>query len=205
MENTATISILDQIIDSQKAEEVAKLDAVEIINNLFGELSERERDILIRRHGLHGRERETLEKIGQAHNLTRERIRQIETASVRKLQQLNNLGDYIVTLKKVIFQLLEEHGGLMEREYMLDILAGFSLNGLKAKEELKPDICLYPKTEKSGFRKRDILKMSDMPLLAIEIISPKLTLSKGLLTLNSDFSIRLISDNFKAFPQKNLQ
>jgi Uma2 family endonuclease len=45
--------------------------------------------------------------------------------------------------------------------------------GLKAKEELKPDICLYPKTEKSGFRKRDILKMSDMPLLAIEIISPK--------------------------------
>ncbi len=131
----AVISILDQIINNQKTEEVSKLNVVEIINNLFGELSEREKDILIRRYGLHGRKRETLEKIGQVHNLTRERIRQIEIASIRKLQQLNNLEDYITTLKKVIFQLLEEHGGLMEREYMLDILAGFSLNGFKAKEE----------------------------------------------------------------------
>ena len=129
------VSILDQIIENQKAEEVAKLDAVEIINNLFSELSDRERDILIRRHGLHGSGRETLESIGGAHQLTRERIRQIETTSVRKLQQLKNLEDYIVTLKKVIYQLLEEHGGLMEKEYLLDILVGFSLNGSGTDEE----------------------------------------------------------------------
>ncbi len=131
MEN---ISILDQIIDNQKAEEVAKLDAVEIINNLFSELTERERDIIVRRYGLHGSGKETLESIGQAHNLTRERIRQIETSSVKKLQQLENLENYIDTLKKVIFQLLEEHGGLMEKEYLLNILVNFSLNGLSTKD-----------------------------------------------------------------------
>ena len=65
------VSILDQIISNQKAEEVASLDAVEIINNLFGELSDRERDVLIRRHGLHGDNKETLESIGNAHSLTR--------------------------------------------------------------------------------------------------------------------------------------
>jgi len=128
------VSILDQIIDNQKAEEVAKLDAVEIINNLFGELSERERDVLIRRYGLHGSGKETLESIGSAHQLTRERIRQIESSSVKKLQQLDNLEEYIKTLKKVIFQMLEEHGGLMEKEYLLDILVGFSVNGFDSDE-----------------------------------------------------------------------
>ncbi len=42
--------------------------------------------------------------------------------------------------------------------------------GIKAKEELKPDICLYPYTVKG--RRRDILRMSAIPLLVIEIVSP---------------------------------
>ena len=123
------ISILDQIINSKKADEVGSLDAVDIINNLFTELGERERDVLIRRHGLHSGSKETLESIGNAHQLTRERIRQIETTSIKKLQQLENLKDYISALKNVIFQLLEEHGGLMEKEYLLDLLVGFSMDG----------------------------------------------------------------------------
>jgi len=128
-----SISILDQIINNQKAEEVANLDAVEIINNLFGEVTDRERDVLMSRHGLHGEGKETLESIGSAHNLTRERIRQIETSSVNKLQQLKNLDEYVSNLKKVIYQLLEEHGGLMEREYLLELLVIFSMNGFKVK------------------------------------------------------------------------
>ncbi len=128
------ISILDQIINNQQAEEVANLDAVEIINNLFGELSDRERDVIIRRHGLHGEGKETLESIGAIHNLTRERIRQIESSSIKKLQQLNNLENYISTLKKIIYQLLEEHGGLMEKEYLLNILVGFSLGDYRAED-----------------------------------------------------------------------
>jgi len=132
MDNT---SILDQILDNQKAEEVAKLDAVEIINKLFSELTDRERDVLIRRYGLHGSGKETLESIGSAHKLTRERIRQIETTSVKKLQQLENIDEYILTLKNIIFQLLEEHGGLMEKEYLLNILVGFSLNDMKSDDE----------------------------------------------------------------------
>lgn len=124
-----SFSILDQIMDSKRADEVGNLDAVEIINNLFNELSERERDVLIRRHGLHSGNKETLESIGGAHQLTRERIRQIETTSIKKLQQLDNLKDYIIALKNVIYQLLEEHGGLMEKEYLLDLLVGFSMEG----------------------------------------------------------------------------
>lgn len=134
MEN---ISILDQIINYQKAEEVANLDAVEIINNLFNELSERERDVLMRRYGLRSEGKETLESIGSAHNLTRERIRQIETVSIKRLQQLKNLDDYVKNLKRIIYQLLEEHGGFMEKNYLLDILASFSSNGFKADPQIE--------------------------------------------------------------------
>jgi len=128
IKNMDNISILDQIINNQKAEEVANLDAV-------GELSDRERDVLVRRHGLHGDTKETLESIGSAHNLTRERIRQIETSSVKKLQSLDNLDEYVSGLKKVIYQLMEEHGGLMEKEYLLELLVSFSAGNINTEDE----------------------------------------------------------------------
>jgi len=43
--------------------------------------------------------------------------------------------------------------------------------GLKVKEELKPDISLYEETYEPNPRE-DIVKMSKMPSLAIEILSP---------------------------------
>lgn len=129
-------SILDQILLNQKVEEVSKLNAVEIINNLFSELNERESDIIVRRFGLHGEKKETLENIGSAHSLTRERIRQIETYSIKKLQQLDILEKHLHSLKKIIVALIEEHGGLMEKEYLLDVLVKFSLNsGSEIKNE----------------------------------------------------------------------
>src|SRR3989338_3937100 len=128
-------SILDQIIHNHQAEEVARLDAIEIINNLFSELNERERDVLARRFGLHGQERETLEEIGKIHNLTRERIRQIETSSIKRLRQLETLDNYLSGLKKVIVNLLEEHGGLMEKEYLFSNLVNFSINAGKKEDD----------------------------------------------------------------------
>jgi Uma2 family endonuclease len=41
---------------------------------------------------------------------------------------------------------------------------------IKTKDELKPDICLY--TNDMDFPDRDIVKMTEMPLLVIEILSP---------------------------------
>jgi len=130
MENSDK-SILDQIMDNHQAEEVARLDAVEIITNLFGELDERERDVLIRRFGLGGGGKETLEEIGKIHKLTRERIRQIETASIKRLRQLENLDGYLNGLKNIIINLLEEHGGLMEKGYLFNNLVNFSIGGGK--------------------------------------------------------------------------
>lgn len=125
-------SILDQIMNNHQVEQVARLDAVEIITNLFNELDERARDILIRRFGLRraGR-KEILEEIGKIHKLTRERIRQIETASIKRLRQFDNLDSYLSGLKNIIIKLLEEHGGFMEKEYLFNNLVNFSVGGSK--------------------------------------------------------------------------
>lgn len=115
-------NILETIVKEQKTEEMSRLDAIKISNDLFSELMDREKDILVRRFGLKGGKGETLEKIGSLHKLTRERVRQIEAASIRKIKKLETLEQYISGLKGTVYNLLEEHGGLIRRDYLLDIL-----------------------------------------------------------------------------------
>lgn len=69
------------------------------INNLLisCNLKSRERDILILRYGLDGKEPMTLVEIGKIYNLTRERVRQIESNALKKIRKSNfvkRLVDY---------------------------------------------------------------------------------------------------------------
>jgi hypothetical protein len=120
-------NLLEKIIKEAKSEELGRLDALNIVNSLFSELLERERDVLTRRFGLKGDKNETLEKIGSLHKLTRERVRQIEAASIRKIKKLESLESCVSSLKQAVCKILEEHGGLIRRDYLLDILTVISL------------------------------------------------------------------------------
>lgn len=42
---------------------------------------------------------------------------------------------------------------------------------LQVREEIKPDVCIYPKRPLNPMH--DVIKMTEMPLLAIEILSPR--------------------------------
>ncbi len=132
-------NLLEKIIKEEKSEELGRLDAMNIVNSLFSELLERERDVLTRRFGLKGDKNETLEKIGGIHKLTRERVRQIEAASIRKIKKLESLESYIYSLKHTVYNLLEEHGGLIRRDYLLDILTVISLELNSDKSEVMND------------------------------------------------------------------
>lgn len=59
----------------------------EIFKNVLDTLTQRESDILQYRYGLKTDEPKTLEEIGHIYGLTKERIRQIESAALRKLRQ----------------------------------------------------------------------------------------------------------------------
>ncbi len=59
----------------------------EQISAALKSLTERENEVLRMRFGIGGEEEHTLEEVGRHLNLTRERIRQIETRALKKLQQ----------------------------------------------------------------------------------------------------------------------
>ena len=58
----------------------------EEIDNLLKDLKERERQVIIMRFGLEDGHSRTLEEVGKEFNVTRERIRQIESKALRKLR-----------------------------------------------------------------------------------------------------------------------
>ena len=60
----------------------------ETLGRILGALSARERRVLELRYGLDGNHPRTLDEVGRTFNVTRERVRQIENQSLKKLQAL---------------------------------------------------------------------------------------------------------------------
>jgi RNA polymerase primary sigma factor len=67
-------------------ESLARKRFVEGARDLLSTLSEREAEVLRMRFGLDGGAERTLAEIGESFDLTRERIRQIESQALRKLR-----------------------------------------------------------------------------------------------------------------------
>jgi len=68
----------------------------EMIASWLEKLTENEKNVVILRFGLEDGEPKTLEKIGEEFGVTRERIRQIESSAIKKLQ-------YIISHEELIF------------------------------------------------------------------------------------------------------
>src|SRR3954452_5536624 len=62
----------------------------ETLEKILSQLSPRERRVLELRYGLNGEHPRTLDEVGRAFNVTRERIRQIENQSLKKLRALGD-------------------------------------------------------------------------------------------------------------------
>lgn len=66
-------------------EEIEQGTLREILENLMGELTNREQEVLKARYGFEDGVEKTLEEVGHTFGVTRERIRQIESKAIRKL------------------------------------------------------------------------------------------------------------------------
>jgi Uma2 family endonuclease len=87
--------------------------------------------------------------------------------------------NHSVTQSRVVSLFSHDERFIVPVELSLDVSQiDLSQFGLKVKEELIPDVCLYPKDVSHPKRGDDILKMSDMPLLVAEVLSPKQTLDE---------------------------
>ncbi|MFZ5391174.1 MAG: sigma factor-like helix-turn-helix DNA-binding protein [Patescibacteria group bacterium] len=106
-------SILDKIISEQSVSHLLQFDPKDALQELLSLLSEREKQVLIRRFGLEGGIPETLEKIGQSFQVTRERVRQIERQAIQKLRTGNKSSQAVKLFKEVIVEILEKEGGII--------------------------------------------------------------------------------------------
>ena len=79
VEDDATESPYDQAVENLRRDNVRQA---------LNALPEREREVIEMRFGLKGHEARTLEEVGRAFGVTRERIRQIENTTLKKLELL---------------------------------------------------------------------------------------------------------------------
>ena len=87
-EDTELMELLeDHSTQSPEAKMSETMMRQEIYNVLGEVLTERERDIIALRYGLTTGETHTLEEVGVIFNLSRERVRQIQTKAMRKLRR----------------------------------------------------------------------------------------------------------------------
>ena len=79
----------DFVADNKEVTPEGNVESVmlkEHIDDLLKDLKERERQVIVLRFGLEDGHPRTLEEVGKAFNVTRERIRQIEAKALRKLR-----------------------------------------------------------------------------------------------------------------------
>ena len=82
VESLADVSAMDP------EETLVKEHVNESINKCLRALNEKQREVLCRRFGLAGHDRQTLEEVGEAVGLTRERVRQIQMSGLKALRNI---------------------------------------------------------------------------------------------------------------------
>lgn len=110
------------------------LDVTSLFSQVLSHLSEKERFIVSSRIGLSGA-RKTLQEIGDAYSITRERVRQIEDVSVKKISNIVK-GTALYGLQELARVLVDSAGGVMTR----DRLIGQVVSRLQLDPSINPGI-----------------------------------------------------------------
>jgi len=83
IEDKSAVSPLDSVVSTSRRDEVRRV---------MRTLTPREEEVLAKRFGLSDGTEHTLEEVGRLHNVTRERIRQVESKALRKLRHPSRAG-----------------------------------------------------------------------------------------------------------------
>lgn len=95
-------------------------------------LNNREQDIVKSRFALHGFKKETLEAIGDKYQITRERVRQIEDASLNKIKRLIKYKEVLQNLINEVDKALVKFGGILSHHHLIEeLLDLFKIKELK--------------------------------------------------------------------------
>lgn len=135
-------------IESEKKLEARKEspNAENILTGLLARLDDRSREIMTLRFGLFNRDPHTLESIGKKYDITRERVRQIERASTRRIRELAaRLREDAFFLRAST--LIREGGEILAES---SFLAMAEKEGMGRQRDIQLLISLSPLTQKTN-------------------------------------------------------
>ncbi|MEB3245003.1 MAG: sigma-70 family RNA polymerase sigma factor [Vampirovibrionales bacterium] len=103
MHNQDDVSKIGDFLVDESAETpdsaVSHENLLEVLQQLLETLRPREKDVLVLRFGLLDGNKKTLEEVGQKFEISRERVRQIETRAINKLRKLCKASKSVKGLK----------------------------------------------------------------------------------------------------------
>lgn len=149
----------------------------ELLDSLFMVLTDKESTVIQKRFALNGEQKQTLEKIGKFFNVTRERIRQIESIALSKLRRTVRTTrlDEVNALAK---EILRMHGGLLREDTLVSeclkrIAGSNEIDGavLRLSFSIDPDLALGSRANTFiPFWRLDSLAMDDVSLIVNNIV-----------------------------------
>lgn len=127
-------SILDKVLAENESKSLAVTRPYKIVSQIINSLKSREREIMLARYGLANTEavKQTLEEIGQRFGVTRERVRQIENATLKKINKKYNTQ--LKPIIKSIVSYFDSLGGVAEIE---DLAKHLQLTAVGPEAELE--------------------------------------------------------------------
>lgn len=114
-------NILDAVSFSKQSDSLRSFNPQGIVLEYLAQLDNREKQILMSRYGLEDGKPQTLENIGKKLNLTRERVRQIEKDSLKRLRLLS-VPSRLNEANELIFQIIEDLGDIAPETKILETL-----------------------------------------------------------------------------------
>lgn len=153
------------------------VDLDELLSNLFMVLTDKEATVIKKRFALQGNSKQTLEKIGKHFNVTRERIRQIESIALSKLRRTVRTTrlDEVNEVAKLV---LQAHGGLMSEDNLVSevlqkIQNGDQMDGAILRLAFSIDTHLQRGSKSNTFRpfwRLDSLAMQDIQMIVNNVV-----------------------------------
>lgn len=153
------------------------VDLQELLNSLFMVLTDKEAMVIQKRFALKGEQKQTLEKIGKHFNVTRERIRQIESIALSKLKRTVRTTrlDEVNALAK---EIIRNHGGLLREDTLVSecltrIAGAKDIDGavLRLSYSIDPDLQAGSRAQSFiSFWRLDSLAMEDVSLIVNNIV-----------------------------------
>jgi hypothetical protein len=115
--------ILDEVLSTQKELDLQEFEPVRFVQDLLADLDARAKNIVLKRFGIEGGRPKTLESLGKQYGITRERVRQIESLSLKEVRK-GAKSKRLARVSKLLHATLQEAGGVMEQGALLDAMLG---------------------------------------------------------------------------------